>query len=227
MWRHHFSPTSKHGFVSGQRIDSDKYHLAVFKALDDILALQNLLVPLFIPPYRPNSVLVAYLIPALLRSSKADKDSHGGRLPGLNRRDSFSGSASLTVVDKIIYVSLPHQLQCSYLHHWIRNWLKTKKLIHTLEFQNGPHQISVHRSSQRCISLRHCGHSAISHDIKPSPDIANIIQLTFSDEESSSVLSVSLIWCFVVQRKWWHCLVICSVFLTVRAAGHSLHCWRT
>lgn len=44
--------------------DPAEYHLGLFKESDDILALQNLLVPPFIPPYRLNSVLFAYLIPA-------------------------------------------------------------------------------------------------------------------------------------------------------------------
>lgn len=127
------------------------------------------------------------------------------------------------MADKIISLSLPHQLKCIYLHHWIRNWLKTKKLIHTLEVQNGPHQISVHHSSQRCISLGHCVHSVISHDIKPSHSIAKIIQLTFQMRNPA----LSYLWAW--SGAWWFrgSGGILWLSLTLRAAGHLLHCWRT
>lgn len=47
-----------------------EYHLGVFKESDDILALQNLLVPPFIPPYRLNSVLFAYLLPGAAKQTR-------------------------------------------------------------------------------------------------------------------------------------------------------------
>lgn len=192
VWRHLFH-RSKGLFrdKADNKSDGFEKHHGAFQASDDIWALQNSVVHFF-SFHHIDWALFSLLIWSPSSQQRSRR--------GLNRGHQYSGSASHTVPGKIISASSPHRFKSVHLRLWIRNWLQTKRLINTAEIQNCPQRRLTHQpvlctTQQRCVSAGPLSPQCISHDIKPGHGITRIIQVDFSDVESSAVLSSSLICC--------------------------------